>query len=254
MALYFIGLGLNDEKDITVKGFNRVKKADVIYLENYTAVLNCPIEALEKLYEKKIVLADRDMVEKNPEKTILKDAKDKNVVFLVVGDPFGATTHIDLLMRAKKAKIKTQVVHNASIISAVGVTGLQVYKFGKTTSIPFPEKGFEPETSYAALKENQKIGLHTLLLLDLRPKENRFMTINDAINILLKIELRRNEKVFTKDTFCIGCAKIGSLDQKIKAGKASELLKFNFGLGLHCLIVPGKMHFAEEEVIEQFKN
>ncbi|MBW2986506.1 diphthine synthase [Candidatus Woesearchaeota archaeon] len=253
MTLYFIGLGLNDEKDITVKGLNLVKKADVVYLENYTAILNCPISYLEKQYEKKIILADRDMVEQNPGKTILKDAKDKNVAFLVVGDPFGATTHMDLLMRAKKAGIKTQIVHNASILSAIGVTGLQVYKFGKTTSIPFPEKGFEPETPYDFLKENQKMGLHTLLLLDLRPKENKFMTISDAINTLLKIEMRRNEKVFTKDTLCIGCAKIGSLDQQIKTGKSSELSKLNFGPGLHCLIVPGKLHFAEEEVIEQFK-
>jgi len=221
MVLCFIGLGLNDEKDISIKGLNLVKKADVVYLENYTAVLNCPIEAVEKLYEKKIILADRDMVEKNPETTILKDAKDKNVAF--------------------------------PIISAVGVTGLQVYKFGKTTSIPFPDKGFEPETSYDVLKENQKIGLHTLLLLDLRPKENKFMTIKDAINNLLKIELRRNEKVFTNNTFCIGCAKIGSLDQKIKVGKASELLKFDFGPGMHCLIVPGKLHFAEEEAIKRFE-
>jgi diphthine synthase len=193
------------------------------------------------------------MVEKNPEKTILKDAKEKNVAFLVVGDPFGATTHMDLLLRARKAGIKTQIIHNASIISAVGVTGLQGYKFGKTTSIPFPEKGFEPETPYDVIKENQKICLHTLLLLDLRPKENKFMTVNDAISILLKIEMRRNEKVFTNSTFCIGCAKIGSLDQKIKAGKASELLKFNFGPGMHCLIVPGKMHFAEEEAVKRFE-
>jgi len=251
--LYFIGLGLNDEKDITIKGLNLIKKADVVYLENYTAVLNCPINYLEKQYEKKIILADRDMVEKDPEKTILKNAKDKNVAFLVVGDPFGATTHMDLMTRAQKLGIKTQVIHNASIISAIGITGLQVYKFGKTTSIPFPEKGFEPETPYDVIKDNQKMALHTLLLLDLRPKESRFMTVNDAINNLLKIELKRNEKVFTNNTFCIGCAKIGSLDQKIKAGKASELLKYNFGPGLHCLIVPGKMHFAEEEAIEQFK-
>lgn len=253
MTLCFIGLGLNDEKDITVKGLNLVKKADVVYLENYTAVLNCPISYLEKQYEKKIILAGRDIVEKNAETTILKDAKSKNVAFLVVGDPFGATTHMDLLMRAQKLKIKTQVVHNASIISAVGITGLQVYKFGKTTSIPFAEKGFEPETHYDVLKENQKMGLHTLLLLDLRPNENKLMTVNEAISNLLKIEMRRNEKVFTGNTFCIGCAKIGSLDQKIKAGKASELLKFDFGPGMHCLIVPGKMHFVEEEAIRRFE-
>ena len=252
MVLYFIGLGLNDEKGISVRGLEIVKKADVVYLENYTAVLNCPLNYLEKLYGKKSILADREMVEKNPEQTILKDAKDKEVAFLVVGDPFAATTHIDLLMRAEKMKIETRVVHNASVMSAVGVTGLQVYKFGKTTSVPFPEKGFEPETPYDAIKENQKIGLHTLILLDLRPKESKFMTVNDAISYLLKIDLRRGERVFTGQTLCVGCAKIGSLDQKIKAGKASELLKFDFGPGMQCLIVPGKMHFVEEEAVRRF--
>lgn len=37
--LYFIGLGLADEKDITVKGLEIVQKAERVYLEAYTAVL-----------------------------------------------------------------------------------------------------------------------------------------------------------------------------------------------------------------------
>lgn len=37
--LYLVGLGLADEKDITVKGLEIVKKADRVYLEAYTAVL-----------------------------------------------------------------------------------------------------------------------------------------------------------------------------------------------------------------------
>lgn len=37
--LYFIGLGLADEKDITVKGLEIVQKAQRVYLEAYTAVL-----------------------------------------------------------------------------------------------------------------------------------------------------------------------------------------------------------------------
>lgn len=37
--LYLIGLGLADEKDITVKGLEIVKRAERVYLEAYTAIL-----------------------------------------------------------------------------------------------------------------------------------------------------------------------------------------------------------------------
>jgi diphthine synthase len=132
----------------------------------------------------------------------------------------------------------------------VGITGLQVYKFGKTTSIPFPEEKWHPETPYDVIKENKKIGLHTLVLLDLKPKEKRFMTVNDAIKYLLEIEGKRKDKVFTKNTICLGCARLGSEEQFIMYGKASELAKKDFGGPMHCLIIPGKLHFAEKEAIE----
>ena len=37
--LYIIGLGLADEKDITVKGLEAVKTCSRIYLEAYTSIL-----------------------------------------------------------------------------------------------------------------------------------------------------------------------------------------------------------------------
>jgi len=110
MTLYFIGIGLNDEKDISIKGLELVKKADFVYLENYTSKLNCNLSYLEQLYGKKIIFADRNLVENEAEKTILKDAKAKEVAFLVVGDVFSATTHMDLYLRAKKMGIKSIAV------------------------------------------------------------------------------------------------------------------------------------------------
>ncbi|MBN1644935.1 diphthine synthase [Candidatus Woesearchaeota archaeon] len=251
MALYFIGIGLSDEKDITVKGLELVKSAGIVYLETYTSVLSVPVEKLEQLYNKKIILADRDLVEKRPEETILKDAKEKNVAFLVVGDPFAATTHFDLISRAKEMKIKIKIIHNASVLTAISVTGLQLYKFGKTTSVPFSRKGFEPETHYDALRDNKELDLHTLILLDLNPKENKFMSVNEAIKNFLGIEEKRKEGIFDKNTLCIGCSNLGSENQVIKPGKASDLVNFDFGKGVQCLIVPGKLHFAEEEALQQ---
>ena len=253
MALFLIGIGLGDANDITLKGLELAKKADKVYLESYTSVLNCSVADIEKLIGKKIELADRAIVEQKAEQTILAAAMDGDAALLVIGDPLVATTHTDLVQRANKMKIPVQVVHNASIVSAIGATGLQVYKFGKTTSIPFSDKDRLAETPYQVLAENQKGGAHTLLLLDLRPGENKFMTINDAIEYLLKLELQLNKKVFTRDTLCIGCARIGAKNQFIKAGKTKDLLKEDFGKPVHCLVVPGTLHFMEEEFLQQFR-
>ena len=46
--LYFIGLGLADETDITVKGLEVVRKAEKVYLEAYTSILLVNHEKLVK--------------------------------------------------------------------------------------------------------------------------------------------------------------------------------------------------------------
>ncbi|MFH1455642.1 MAG: diphthine synthase [archaeon] len=246
MALYLIGLGLNDQKDITLNGLELVKKADFVYLENYTSKLTCELKALEDLYNKPIILANRELVESGTE--LLEKAKTQNVALLIIGDVFGATTHIDIMLRAKELDIPIEIIHNASILTAVGMTGLSLYKFGKTTSVPFETENVV--TPYNVLKQNDK--LHTLFLLDLRPEQNKFMTFNEAIQFLLK--LGKDENVFTEDTLCVGCAQLGSKYQKIVVGKAKELLNEKINLFPQCLIVPGELHFMEEDVLNTYKN
>ncbi len=247
--LYLIGVGLSDEKDITVKGLDAVKNCDKLYLESYTSKLNCSREDLENFYGKQVALADREFVEGAVQ--LLNEAKTLTVALLVIGDPLCATTHWDILQRAKELGIQTKIIHNASIINVVGATGLQVYKFGKTTSMPFPTEKFEPETSYNVLKENKSIGAHTLILLDLDPKSDRYMSVNEAIELLRKIERKRNEKVFLPDDACIGVARLGSADQKIVAGTVTEVSDVDFGSAPHALIVPGSLHFLEEEALQK---
>lgn len=267
MTLYLIGLGLFDQKDVTVKGFEAVKKCDYVYLENYTSVLSVSVKKLEEFYGKKIILADRDMVEKNSDE-IINNAFDKKVAFLVVGDVFGATTHADIFLRTKKKGINVEIIHNASVLNAVGITGLELYKFGKTTSIPFPQDGFFPQTPYDVIKQNQRIGLHTLVLLDIKVREqsredlkkdikrykpSRFMSIKQGIMYLLEIEKKRKERVFNENTLLVGCARLGSDNKKIVYKTAKELLNIDFGSPLHCIIVPGKLHFIEEEALALYE-
>ena len=241
MALYIIGLGLWDEKDVSLKGLETAKKCDLIYLENYTSVMfGTSPEKLENLFGKKIRVLGRKEVEQDKE--FLKQAKTKEVALLVCGDPTVATTHIEIVQEAKKQKVKFKVIHASSILSAVGESGLFTYKFGRSCSVPFPQKGFEPKSFYDIIAENQKIGAHTLVFLDLKPEENKFMTINHALEILLKQGL-------SKETTAVGFARMGSDNQLIKAGKIPELLKFDFGSPMHILVIPAKLHFMEKEAL-----
>jgi len=257
--LYLIGLGLNDEKDISIKGLEAIKFCSKVFLESYTSMLNKATKSeLEKLYGKEIILADRTLVEQESNK-ILNNAKTDDIAFLVVGDVFSATTHTDLFQRALKKGIKVEVINNTSVMNAIGITGLQLYKFGKTTSITYPEENFKPETAYDVIKMNKANKLHTLVLLDIKMKEKgfkerTFMIINEAIKTLKEIEQKRNEKIITSNTKLIGCARLGSTNQVIKAGTIKDLEKYDFGNPLHCLIIPAEMHFIEEEMFEHYKK
>ena len=170
MVLYFIGLGLSDEKDITVKGLEAVKASKYVYLEMYTAILMISTERLSEYYGKDVVVADREFVESGCEQMI-EQAKTESVCFLVVGDPFCATTHTDLYLRCMEEKVKVEVIHNASIVNAMGCCGLMVYRFGEIVSIPFFTEKWRPYSFYDKIKPNMERGLHTLALLDIKVKE-----------------------------------------------------------------------------------
>ncbi|KAL9251722.1 putative diphthine methyl ester synthase [Drosera capensis] len=266
--LYIIGLGLGDEKDITLRGLEAVKKCDRLYIEAYTSLLSFGLSSmglstLEELYGKPVTLADREMVEEKAD-SILSEAQHSNVGFLVVGDPFGATTHSDLVVRAKRAGIEVNVVHNASVMNAVGICGLQLYRYGETVSIPFFTEKWRPYSFYEKIKRNRGLGLHTLCLLDIRVKEltleslcggrkqyepPRFMPINIAIEQLLEAVHNSGESVYGEDTTCVGFARLGSKDQKIVVGTMRQLLTVDFGAPLHSLVIVGETHPVEEEML-----
>lgn len=270
--MYIIGLGLGDERDITLRGLEAVKKCSRVFIEAYTSLLSFGLSSnglstLENLYGKPITLADREMVEEKAD-DILSDARHSDVGFLVVGDPFGATTHSDLVVRAKKLGVDVKVVHNASVMNAIGICGLQLYRYGETISIPFFTETWRPDSFYEKIQRNRVLGLHTLCLLDIRVKEPsleslcrgkkqyeppRYMTINTAIEQLLEVEQMRGESAFCEDTDCVGFARLGSEDQMIVAGSMRQLLKVDFGAPLHCLVIVGKTHPVEEEMLDFYK-
>jgi diphthine synthase len=249
--LTIVGLGLRDEKDLTLRGIEAAKAADTLYIETYTSVWH-GLKELERIVGKPIKELKRGDLEDNAKK-IVDEAKEKDVVLFVPGDPLVATTHLILIEMAKETGLKTKIIHNTSIISAVAETGLHIYKFGATATVPFPEKtkGALPESVYDVIRLNKTNGLHTLLLLDITPE--KCMLPKEAIELLLKIEEKRKEGVFTAGTPILIFARAGSEDSRIAYGEAKELAKKDFGKPPMVIIVPGKMHFTENGYLEKLK-
>ena len=164
-VLYIIGLGLGDHLDVTHRGSAAIAACDEVFLEAYTSILSVDVGALEAAFGKRVTLAHRETVESESELILGPALAGRTVGFLVVGDPFGATTHTDLLLRARGAGIATRIIHNASIMNAVGACGLQLYSFGQTISIPFFRTAWQPDSFYDRIAFNASGGLHTLCLL-----------------------------------------------------------------------------------------
>lgn len=292
--LYIIGLGLGDVEDITVKGLKAVKSSDLVYLEHYTSILGGGAgykNELEQFYGKQIILADRTMVEQKSDE-IIDAAKEKTVSFLVVGDPFGATTHTDLVLRAIEKNINYKVIHNASIMNAIGCCGLQLYNYGEAISICFwsDAENWKPKSYFEKICENRIRGLHTLCLLDIKVKEKsliniiknkeiyeppRYMSVSQACSQIIDIiteaveyepiegdenQIELNIKklvesnIIAEDTLAIGLARVGRDDQVLRVDTVKNLSESDLGEPLHSMIIAGKLHPLEVDFLKLFYN
>lgn len=267
-VLHLIGLGLGTEEDITLRGLALTRAAGTIFLEAYTSILGVSTSALEKLYGKPVVVADRTFVEERAEEILDAATQPGGAAFLVVGDPFGATTHTDLWLRARARGIRVNVVHNASIMNAVAETGLQLYRFGQAVSLCFWTETDRPNSYYEKILENRRAGLHTLCLLDIKVKEPsleslargkkifeppRFMTVNQAVEQLLEMDRVLGKNSLDEGSMAVAVIRLGLADQNIVYASLGELLEMDFGPPLHSLVLPAEeLHFHEEEVLNCF--
>src|SRR3989338_6665251 len=148
------------------------------------------LKALERKIKKKILVLSRQEVESD---FVTEHARKKDIALLISGDPMTATTHFQLIFDAKKSGIPYEIIHAPSIYTSIADTGLQLYKFGRTTTLVYPEKNFSPSSPYEVIEMNRKLGLHTLVLLDI--KEDRQMSVKEGIEILMKMENGKKEKI-----------------------------------------------------------
>jgi len=245
--LWFVGLGISGTRSIPIEVVKIIQEADFVYLEAFTSPISKQHEdEIKNMVNGSFKIAKRWLVEDGQE--ILKTSKSSTVVLLSYGDPYVATTHIELRTRAKLENIETNTIHSASAItSMIGEAGLQFYKVGRIVTIMNEKKSII--TPYTAIFKNLIQGLHSVILLEYNQDENYFLDPKDAISSLLDVEKEQKRNVVNNDTFAIVASRIGFETQKITSGKFSNLLKVDFGEPPHSIIITGKLHFTESDAI-----
>jgi len=244
-GLSLISIGLSDEKDLSLRALEEARRCDALYAETYTTKLDTDTERLSALIGRPVERLSRGRLEEESH-VLLDEARRRRVGLLVGGDCLTATTHISLLLDARRRGIPTRVVHGSSILTAVAETGLSLYKFGRTVTLPLPEKG-PVDTVLDAIEENLEHGLHTLILLDLDAEAGRHLTINQAAAILIDAD---RPDTFNGETLAVGVARLGWDDPVIRAGTAASIAKADFWATPHALIIPGCLHFLEAEALK----
>lgn len=254
-----MGLGLDATNDVSLGMLSIIRKADKLYLECYTSIINCSVVELEHAIGQKVVLADRHLLENT--NAIIEEAQEMLVVLLVPGTPLFATTHTDLLMRCIERSTEYVVVNNTSIYNVVGHLGLFSYSFGRVVSIPFFTETFHPTSVFDKIEHNMASNLHTLCLLDIKigkdyyeepkPAEyGRFMTANTAMQLLLQYGHAHNPALFHEQTRIFVVCRFGCPDQSLHYGTIGDLCDADFGGPLHSLVIPSKMEVVEEEHVK----
>lgn len=251
--LYLIGIGLKP-KQLTLEAIEAIKSCDSIFLEGYTSQYSeGTLEELVKHTGKTIKLLGRKEVEEQFDSALMS-AHSNNIALLIVGNALTATTHIQVLLDCKEKGIKYKVIPGISITNTIAETGLDEYKFGRTVTICYHSLGYEPDSFFEQIKENQKIGLHTLCLLDIKKDEKpqRMMNCIEAIEILDKIA--KNKKDKTKFNY-VGLIGMASEKQKIIHGK-ENIIKSKIIIEVYpqTLIVLGKTNEKELECLEKLHN
>jgi len=230
--LYLIGAGISG--DLTLEGVEALKKAEEIYIEVYTnPPLADKIKEIEKFTGKQLMKIDRKEVESD---FLLVYGKEKNIALISGGDPLTATTHVTLVMDARKKNIPVEIIHNSSIYTAAaGKSGLQIYRFGKTASLVNPRPNYKPTSSLDIIRANLKADMHSLVLLDTEPQP---MDANTALEILSEFSM------------AVVLSRLGEKDEKISYGAIDDLKKKDLGKPPFSVIIPAKLHPIEEEYLE----
>lgn len=252
-TLWFVGLGLDDERGLSRRAREVLAESEV-FAEEYTAVASPgSLERLAGELGRPVTRLGREEVE--GESALLEAlGRSASVALVIVGDPFAATTHVALRLAVERAGHDWRYLPNASIaVAAAGFLGFSPYRFGRIVSLPFPAPGFEPRSPVEQIAANRAQGLHSLVLLDLAPQEGRYLRAEEALAILRArdpagVALPEGDPVAV-------AARVGRPSAAGFFGPVRRLRALDFGPPPHALIVPAlPLHFEEEAALARFRR
>ncbi|MCI4356871.1 MAG: diphthine synthase [Thermoplasmata archaeon] len=251
--LWFVGAGLGDERDLSLRAVETLRRCRRVFTEEYTSIL-APgtIERLGESLGRPLERLGRAEVE--GERVVLDALRTEGTVaLLVAGDPFVATTHVHLRLAAERAGHAWYYLPGPSIgTAAISLLGLMHYRFGRVVSLPFAEPGFDPISPFEQVGRNRRSGAHTLILLDLRPSEGRFLRAEEALQ---RFEGERATSAAVEDATEFGVvARVGRSDAAAWWGTRTVLRSEELGEPLHALVVPAsELHFQETEAVARWR-
>ncbi len=229
--------------DLPLRAIDVISSCSEVFIERYTNLNDITfIEKLKKITGKNIEVIGREEVESS---LITDKAVDKDIALLIPGDPLAATTHFSLVEECYQKNIAVKIIHASSIFSAVGETGLSIYKFGGTTSIPIYTENFHPESFFDTIEKNINCDYHTLVLLEVRDEKN-FVKPIEAMKILKTIEEKNNKNIIKWDSVIV-LSQLGSDSQTIKIINEKDINNIKPPC---AVIIPGKLNQNELEAIE----
>jgi len=250
-CLYFIGMGLSGFNTCSLEAIELLKKVDEIFIENYTNFISEKLpHAFKQLRAKFSYLKREDLEEKDEQ--FLDKIQGKTIAIMIPGDPFIATLHNSFRIAAIKRGYFCHVIHNTSIISAAAsISGLSSYSFGRTVTCPFPENA--SKVPYETIQKNKSINAHTLVLLDINLVMNKFLTVKEAIGILLNLELEKSMNIFTSNSRIVGLAHLGYDEALVAYGTpydVSDMYNWEkIGPPQALIVCADSLFFAEEEAL-----
>lgn len=245
--LWFVGMGLSGYDSIPLEGVSILKSADTVYVEGFTSPIHrIDTDKIRQNARGIVKEARRWQIEDG--KAILDDAQKNSVVMLSYGDPYVATTHTELRIRAESQGIETKTVHAASSLTAtIGECGLHHYKVGRTSTIMNDPKSMT--TPYYTIYHNMMHGSHSILLLEYNQDAGFFLDPSAALDLLLDAEKGQGRHIIGPGTYVIVASRTG-MDPQITAGTISSIKKRDFGDPPHTIIIPAAMHFTEACALE----
>ncbi len=236
----FISAGFNPPASLTQEEIDFLDKSDRIIVDTFTSPFY-----IKSYKSRELIFADRDRLE-NYEWIFELEGR---IAIIISGDSFSATTHFNIYTDAIKRNIDVKVFHNATIVPLAATRlGLQLYKIGPVVSLPRFSENFHPTSPYDKIKRNIEMKLHTIILLDISPP----MTLNEAIDELTWLENEMRGGVFKSTTKIGVISRLGMPEEDIKFNTLERMKSESNMKPPITIIIPGELHFQEEENLSIF--